>query len=74
MPEKHERYSVTDASVLFEDTWGDADTPRCYRCGATVPEGSSRCPACGATFAECSRSCASCGLPRCVGGSRKETK
>ena len=70
MPEHPERYDIDNADVLFEDTWGDADELRCYRCNAPVVPGSRRCAKCGAAMADCSRSCASCGLPKCIGGNR----
>lgn len=68
----HERYDVSDASVLFEDTWAEeARAETCDRCGASLPVGGLRCSACGAHVPVCVGVCSACAAPRCVGGKRR---
>lgn len=69
----HERYEVSDPSVLLEDTWAEPseDPGLCERCGAPLVPHRFRCTACGMPIAMCMGSCSVCVSPRCVGGKRK---
>jgi len=66
---RHERYNVSDASLLETDTWAD-EPAVCPSCGAPVSPGRAQCAKCGQWLEHCSRSCASCASPRCIGGGR----
>ena len=74
MDERHERYAIPDADVLFEDVWAEDEKGLgavCASCGAPMTPSSITCAACGTPAAVCTGSCSSCGSPVCVGEKRR---
>ena len=66
----HERYSIPNADVLFEDVWAEEDAPaeNCPECGTGLDGAVSSCPSCGSRVDVCTGSCSSCGARVCVKG------
>jgi hypothetical protein len=66
--ERHERYSIPNADILFEDVWAEeSDDASCPACGRALAAGAARCVSCGESIAICIGSCSSCVSPHCVG-------
>jgi hypothetical protein len=71
-----ERYQVSDASILFEDTWAceeeEAVTRPCPVCGFATKPGDIRCARCNAlVITGCSGSCGACGSRTCSGDKKR---